>query len=293
MTVQPYDFGKPERTGGGQPLPSDLERDLAGWLGDSCALAGRSWGRHFPFRVELKCGRIDALRATDALERLPEGAVVYRFPVHTETNFTALALPRPVALALAAGLLGESVEQLAADRELTAVEESLCEYLIQDFLLAALRETWTGRESLLIGATQKIANPRWARLFPPSESVVRCALLLGGPFGDHECWWLLSLGGLLQQFGQAKSGQESAGPGSPSPLEKVAHEIRVELCVLLGNVRVSLAQLAQLRPGDMVILDQRVAEPLSVHISGVQKFKGWPGRVGSRQALQIESSPNE
>ena len=42
-----------------------------------------------------------------------------------------------------------------------------------------------------------------------------------------------------------------------------------------------------LRPGDVLILDQRVNEPLWGEVATAVKFRGWPGRVGRRQAVQI------
>ena len=38
-------------------------------------------------------------------------------------------------------------------------------------------------------------------------------------------------------------------------------------------------------------LDQRINEPLNAKIDGTIKFRGWPGRVGSRQALRISDTP--
>ena len=45
--------------------------------------------------------------------------------------------------------------------------------------------------------------------------------------------------------------------------------------------------------GDVVMLDQRVTEPLDAYVQGTPKFRGWPGRCGTRQALQILSLVSE
>ena len=66
--------------------------------------------------------------------------------------------------------------------------------------------------------------------------------------------------------------------------------MRLEISVQLGAARLPLHQLTRLRVGDLVILDQRVHEPLAAFVAGEQKFKGWPGRAGARQAFQIDSS---
>jgi flagellar motor switch protein FliM len=66
-------------------------------------------------------------------------------------------------------------------------------------------------------------------------------------------------------------------------------EVPVDFSVILGTADLSLTQLARLAVGDMVILDQPVAEPLLASVGGDQKFRGWAGRVGNQQAYQIQS----
>ncbi len=50
-----------------------------------------------------------------------------------------------------------------------------------------------------------------------------------------------------------------------------------------------LAQLAHLRAGDIIVLNQRVTAPLVGEIAGEPKLRGWSGRVGNQQAFQIEA----
>ncbi len=76
---------------------------------------------------------------------------------------------------------------------------------------------------------------------------------------------------------------------TPRKLEALVRELPIEVTVDLGMVELPIAQLARLTPGDLLILNQRVSEPLIARVDSRPKFRGWPGRVGSRQSLQIES----
>jgi flagellar motor switch protein FliM len=58
--------------------------------------------------------------------------------------------------------------------------------------------------------------------------------------------------------------------------------------IRLGQAKLHVSELLNLRPGDVVVLDQRVSEPLSIEVCGTRKYVGWPGRVGNRQAFQIQ-----
>ena len=72
-------------------------------------------------------------------------------------------------------------------------------------------------------------------------------------------------------------------------VEVVVRELPIEVTVDLGVVELPLSQLASLSPGDLLILNQRVSEPLIARVDGQAKFRGWPGRVGLRQSSQFAS----
>ena len=68
----------------------------------------------------------------------------------------------------------------------------------------------------------------------------------------------------------------------------LAQRLPFELRVRLGRAHLSLQQLSTLKPGDVLVLDQPVSEPLVGEIGGVEKFHLWPGRDGQRQAVQVD-----
>ena len=65
--------------------------------------------------------------------------------------------------------------------------------------------------------------------------------------------------------------------------------MNTEVAIRLGSVQLSAPQLANLRVGDLVVLDQRVSDPLQATIANEPRFWGWPGQVGQRQAYVIDS----
>ena len=115
MKIEPYDFRKPGRkTGAG-------EQRLDRWLRDFCTLAADQWARHLAFRTEVTLQGLEVVRSDTALDRLPHPAVAYRVAAGDAATPTLFVLPRPLALTLIAGLLGEASPALSDDRELTIV----------------------------------------------------------------------------------------------------------------------------------------------------------------------------
>lgn len=284
MTHKPYNFRKPAR------LAGTLETRLSAWLRAACQLAASRGAQHFPFRIEMAPRGLEIAPPTEALARLAEAMIAYRVGFAGEPASMLFAWPRQLVLALVAGLMGEAPEALPEDRELSAVEFSLSEYLMQNLVAAVFQETWTGATPLKLVLGEREPTPRWTRLFVKAEQVLQCTFTIRGSFGEQVWYWLAPyqvLHELVNRAGEDESAllQQDA----PRKLEALVRDLPIEVSVELGLVELTLAQLAGLTPGDLLILSQRVSEPLNVRVDNRPKFRGWPGRIGSRQSLQIES----
>lgn len=280
MSITPYNFQKPG------PLATAQEEQFAEWLRQAAALATRVWQRQLPINLELAYRGSDALRAAQALQGLPEGMLGWRLALHNQLS-TVTLWPRSLILAVVAVLLGDDAAELPAERELTVVEESLFEFFLKDLLFPKLQETWTGRVPLQPELGAKEPHPRWLRMFEPDESLVVTSMSLTGGFGTQEWRWLLPKKGLLASL-------DADGAAAENPavvqrrLQELVRNMPVEIVVKLGTAELPLVQLAHLQVGDVVVLDQRINQPLRVMVGGQEKMRGWPGRQGTRQGLQID-----
>ncbi len=284
---QPYNFAEPGR------LTAEVEQRVTGWLRTAAALAAKTAARQLPFAPEIALAGVEVRRPAGALAKLPEAAVGYGVSVNGPAVNGMVAVPRPLALAVVGGLLGDVPAALPEDRDLTAVEQDLSQFFTGDVLVATLQETWPAAQSIPFRLERREPHPRWTRIFPPDDNVIVCTFTLKGPFGEGQWYLLVAQKHLLGQLALTMPGgdklKSAGGPSEAVRLTLLVEELPVEVTVLLGTVQLSLAELARLSPGDVVILNQRVSEPLTAYLAGEKKFKGWPGRVGSRQAFEIES----
>lgn len=283
--LRPYNFARPSR------LAGDLEQRLRSWFKAATTLAAKGWTKRLGFSVELDVQELAALSAADALEKVSDNAFGYRL-AEQRLDASLLALPRPLLLGLISGLLNDPVADLPVDRELTSVEESLGEYLLRAAWLRIVQQTWPGTTPLALTLQQREPQPRYARIFPPGETVIVCVFRLGAPFGEQEWCWLIPQRGLAAQLlpgGPPPEATAVTGRPARECLEASVRDLKLQFTVLLGSVQLPLRHVSQLRPGDVVILDQRFGELLTAAVDGKKKFQGWPGRVGNRQALLIHA----
>ncbi len=284
MTLRAYDFRKPDR------LAATLEQRLTAWMRVASKLAAEKAAKELPFRIEMTLSGVENASPIEVLSALPNPAIGYRVSIGDAPADMLFVWTRPLALTLVNAAMGETPTELPEDRELTEVELSLCEYLMQSLCAAVLHETWTAGEPLSLTVREREPSPRWTRLFVKAEQVLQCTFVLRGPFGEQEWYWLAPYQTLFERLTRAEIVEPSLRPQEAArKLEGVVRELPVEVSVDLGTIELSLAQLAALTAGDLLILKQRVGDPLTVRVDRRPKFRGWPGRVGARQSLQIES----
>jgi flagellar motor switch protein FliM len=282
MTIRAYNFAKPPR------LVGDWNQRLTGWFGAALHLAAKAWQREVPFALEAQLAELDTFRWADALARVTDGQLGYRLPIAGNRLPSLLVLPRPLLLALVGGLLGETGEQLPEDRELTPVEQSLAEYFLQNLWVPFFKETWPAVVQVIWEWPQPEPNPQCSRIVPADTSVVVFTCVLRGPFGEASCSWLFPKKGLAELLGAEPSDAPPAD-GAEARVEALVRNLPMDFVVVLGRVEISLAQLAELQVGDVILLNQRVGEPLSALVGEEPKFLGWAGRSGSSTAFRIES----
>jgi len=285
MTSDLYDFRKPGK------LAPELEQGLATWFRATCRVVAEHLAKEVQFEGEMAYQGSEAARAAAALARLDEASVSYRLGLGADETETLLVFPRRLTLALVSAMMGDPVAELPADRELSAVESPLFEYLVQHVILPVLLESWQDSQPPRLVLHQKEPNPKYTRMFPAGTNLVVCCFVIRGPFGEQTWEWLVPQERLTELFvGRKEPPKMTAQEAAARPkIEAFVREIPVELSVRLGNVELPLSLLAELRVGDLVVLDQKVSEPLRASVSGEERFRVWAGRVGPQQAIQVES----
>lgn len=288
MTVpSPFDFR--------QPPPGTHERQLAQWLQQSCRRLASHAARLLPFSLAARAGEIDTGMLAPLGDALPEESLCWPLTpqAHPQDAFY-LVLPRPLLLALIAGLLRETPTAWPDDRDLTDLETALVDYLVKELFLASLEQAWLEPPfTLELGTMVPVRNVLRRQ---GTKLGWRAKVILTAPWGEQNFWLCIPRQGLWEQWGA--SAQTAPPPPAPHPqwrssLESLVQQFPIEVAVVLGEAETTMKRLAELKVGDVVVLRQPVDQPLQGHIGGVPKFRAWPGMRGGRTAILIEAiTPN-
>jgi flagellar motor switch protein FliM len=208
-------------------------------------------------------------------------------------------LPLPVVMTAVDRLLGGPGTGPALNRPLTEIEQSLMRDLLGRVLreLAYAFESLTALEPVVI---HQESNPQFAQIGSPSDMVIVFVydLRIGVQEGKATlCVPFTALQPVLDEVtgnsllaGRVEADADSmrdalAGRMGAAP---------VTVSVSFPPVVLGLADIVDLRPGDVLPLDHRVDAPVEVAVGGVPRFTARPGRRGKRLACVITSvAPKE
>lgn len=278
--VQPYDFRKPMR------LAGDLEQRMFQWQHGICPLVQEKWAQNMATAPTWQTEPPESARSDDAVAALPDAIVGYVVRIEAIDAESLVVFPAQLVLAVVGGMLGETFEQLPEERALTDIEDALFALAVED-LVCAIGESLPVDETLACRLTRTELKPKRSRVFGCDDSVITMSFDVAFPFGRESCYWLLAEHTASAVFEQYAPSNPVADETGKRELEANVRELPVKIVVRLGDTTMHVADLSALQVGDVVVLEQRVTDPLTAEVSGHSKFRGWPGKVGPRQALRI------
>lgn len=275
-----------------RPLPPAMWKALTQWTNDSFHLAQETWQPTLLSPVTLKVDGIDTLELREALALIPQPAIGIHLRIGSGGIPGVLTFSQRQGLGLLADMLGERNTEWPAPRDLTELEESLLGMLCQQ-LAHAFSESWPGVKPVSCLFDGFVERPHRTRLFLPDATIIVARVGIQSRFGQEDAIWLVPMDEAEQLLRLEGSAAEGPVTGPSTILEELALELPISLIAELGKTQVKMSDIAALRVGDVLILDQSISRSLPVYVGDRIKFRAQPGRVGSRQALVIESATGD
>ncbi len=160
--------------------------------------------------------------------------------------------------------------------------------------LSNLQKAWDPVQKVSINAVRAEMNPQLASIVLPADIVivVTLGIELGNSVGDlHLCLPYAMLEPLRERLQVSfQSDFYEADLGWIKRFSSNLKEAPVNISVSLGETQLSVEELMQFAPGDVVMLNQSTTEPLVATVEGIAKFHGFPGVTKGFQSFQIQET---
>jgi flagellar motor switch protein FliM len=175
-------------------------------------------------------------------------------------------------------------------REFTATEQRIIHMLLRS-AFSDLREAWAHVANIEVEYLQSEINPHFANIVSPSEIVVvtSCHVELNGGGGDLHITMPYSMIEPLRDVLDAGIASDRMDKDSrwSNMLRSEIEDAEVQLTTLLGRTSVTLADLLNLKPGDILPCD--FAGKVTLLAEDVPLFRGSFGLSRGQQAVKVEA----
>ena len=280
---QSYDFRQPRLLDAAQnSLLENLHQQF-------CREVGSVLSSSLRHVVDVDLSFSDQATYNDFITSLPRPCSAYLFSLTPPGGPALLSLtPGLVSAVIDRAFGGSGLAHSGDPRDMTPLERNLLNKIVAK-ILANLGSLWTSTRPLRDGevSVNDIAlesNPDFIQAVPPSHAVVLFGFEINLRRASglaHLCYPLSTLQPLLPQA----AARPAAKPKPPR--RRNLDQVQVPLTVQLASGSLSLKEVAELKPKDIIRLDTPRDADAVVLIGQKAKFLARPGLDGRRRAIRI------
>ena len=285
--VTPYDFKRPERVGKEQmkalqTLHEGFGRKFAAGLSAMLRTI-----------VEVKLTSVDQLTYSEFIFSLDNPTCFNLLRAEPLEGNLILDINPSILFPMIDRMLGGGREPSSMTRRpLTEIELRLVSRITSLFL-DEMKHAWENVLDLSLKVVQVESNPQLIQIVPPNEVVVlvcfevalievRGIINLCIPYNAIE-----RISGKLASNSWVTYGRRQATPQSIEKISKSIRNMTVGMKVKLGQAKIKMSELTQLRVGDIICTEKNVNDPLLVSVEGIPKYWAKPGAYKGYTAIQI------
>ncbi|HWR31379.1 MAG TPA: flagellar motor switch protein FliM [Negativicutes bacterium] len=285
--IKLYDFKRPDK------FSKDQIRTLYMLHENFARLLNTYLSAHLRTMVQVSVASVDQLTYEEFIRSMPNPSVISIFEMRPLSGNALMEINPSIVFSIIDRLFGGVGTPPAKSRELTDIEQSIVARIVNK-ALESLQEAWRQVVTVEPRLEAIESNPQFTQIVPPNDMVV--IITLQTRIAQTEGFINLCIPYLVLEpimpklttsFWVASSIARAGSQTNATLLQKKLERTLVPLMVELGKVSVTVGEMLDLTVGDVVRLDTRVNEELSVIIGQQQKFKCKPGSSNNRIAIQI------
>ncbi len=269
--IVPYNFRRPDRISKEQVRSLYLLHDLfSHLLSSSLPIFLRTISEVTLISVEQQA-------YVDYLHGLPDPTVMFTLSMHPLQGLSLLEVNPSVAFAVIDRMLGGTGQPLAVPRSVSEIEQKVLEGFVK-LVADDLREAWRPMTELDLQIMGRETRPQMLQIVAPNEVVI--SLVFQVQLGETQgmmslCIPAVVLEPIIQRFNQSSySRNREVAPEQTRALLDILAGVSFQVAAELRGATATTDDLFRLAPGDILLLEHRADQPVSVSIGGVVKFQG-------------------
>lgn len=287
--VQIYDFKRPERVSTDQIRSIEMMHEvLARNLGASLSAYLRTI-------VEVKMASVEQLTYQEFLMSLPNPTCFNLLRCEPLDGSMVLEINPSIVFPILDKLLGGGHgDPIIPDREMSDIEWRLISHVTTE-TLTFLRECWKPIMDIDFRVSGRESNPMLMQIVPPNEVVILVCFEI--TMGDSSGMLNLCIPfpviepkigdfSTIQTWFQSRRTSDAALENQK--LNDGVKSAPLESIVYIAKTHIKMRDLLRLRPGDLILTQKDVHEPLMMTIADRPKFWVYPGQHRHYKAVRVD-----
>lgn len=191
-------------------------------------------------------------------------------------------------------MLGGEGNPLERNRDFSEIEMTIIEK-IMIVSMQLMREPWKNVVDIMPMMERIETNPQFAQIIAPSDMIA--IVTLNMKIGEVEgfmniCLPYFTLESVMDKLNTKywySTMQEKDDENYEEYIESLIKRVDVPVKAILGVSSVTVNDFVNLQPGDIIRLDKRVDNELSVYVGNIKKFTALPGSSKENYAIRVAS----
>lgn len=287
--IRPYNFWSPDRFSKDQMRAVELiHEDLAERLTASLPSFLR-------LSIRMRVVHTEQGRFHDFLQDIDPGSLFHLVVLAPLPGQMIITISPDVSALILEQRLGGRGDQMNKNRKLTEIDQILLRNFAEH-MLTDIKAVWSKVVAIEPHLDDSTTNNHWVQMTMGSERVMLISFEIPLPNAVGTMNFYIPFP-MLKPIANVLNphvwitGHKDNRPSADArraALDGIS-TIRLPLSVILGHAMLSMEELSQLQPGDVVMLDTSTREDLFVQLVDNPRFKARVGKTGDRIAAQITS----
>ena len=291
--VKEYDFSSPKK------FTKDQLKSLNSLYENYSRVMSSYFTSILRSTCDVSISQIEEQRYYEFNNALPDNAligIISFFPDDKpfDENTMMLELSTSFGYMLIDRLMGGSGELFSPDRDYTEIEISLLKMVIQN-ITRYLQDVWSSFFPIKTELRNVETNGRFIQAFSPQDVVVIITFDIDEEFyrgTANICMPTENLEDLISSFTMkynrsAKQQDEEKERFKRQQILTSIKESEINLEAHLDDCVMSLGDISQLQVNDVISLNKKISEDISVEVEGIPFFRARLGELNSQKALKI------
>ncbi len=242
--------------------------------------------------VNISVASVDQLPYEEFIRSIPNMTILNVYSLSPLEGRIILEVNPNIAYAMMDRQLGGQGSGDYSVDNLTEIETLLISQLFEKSS-PNLKEAWSSIVDIDPVLEEFEINPQFLQLVSPNETVVVVSLntKIGEVSGMMNiCIPHIVLEPIIPKLTAhywMQTGAKERDPETYAKLTTLVQDVNVSATVILGRTVITLQQLLNLKPGDVITLDQSINEPLTLEVNNEPKMYVQVGRRNKKLAVQV------